>query len=252
LTIRFFQRLQNLSRLRSSRIILALDFTDISHLKLEEECIRFISELGSKIIAVKINYHILLPLDLRSVKRIIDAAHKLDILAIADMKLNDISSTNLWVGQQIWRIGFDSIIVNPIVGLKEGLASLIDQAHALDRGVIFLVYMSHKGSEEGYGLRVVNNNGNISSIHEIFLNRAIKWKADGVIVGATNPSIILKASYRLAGRIPIFSPGVGIQGGSHVETVKAGADFLIIGRTILNSDNPKKITEKIRYDTWHP
>lgn len=247
---KFLNRIYDISKERSSRIILALDYTDKEPNILEEKCNNIIDRIGKSLVAIKINFHLIIPLGLDSLSRIVDSAHNNGLQVIADIKLNDISSTNLIVGDLLWKIGFDAIITNPIVGYHEGLEPLIENAHNNKKGIIFLVYMSHMGAEDGYGLSVIEENNNQSKIHELFLERAIKWKSDGVIIGATNPSIIVKSSKNLKGQIPIFCPGVGFQGGSHIKAVKAGADFLIIGRTILNADDPLKVTEQIRRDVW--
>lgn len=246
----FLNKIQDISKERASRIILALDYTDKDPIILEDKCNNIIDKVGKSLVAIKINFHLIIPLSLDSLNRIVDTAHKNGLQVIADLKLNDISSTNLIVGDLLWKIGFDAIITNPIVGYPEGLEPLIENAHNNEKGIIFLVYMSHKGAKDGYGLSVIDENDHQSKVYELFLDRALKWESDGVIIGANNPSIITKSVKKLKGQIPIFCPGVGFQGGSHIKAVKAGADFLIIGRTILNADDPLKVTEQIRKDVW--
>ena len=46
----------------------------------------------------------------------------------------------------------------------------------------------------------------------------------------------------------IISPGVGAQGGDPKETIKAGADFIIVGRGIYHADNPALAAEKYMSD----
>ena len=246
----FLKRIRKRAKDQSSRIVLALDYTDEDPERLEAKSRNIIEEAGQSLSAVKVNYHLLLPLDPDGVKRIVKTAHEAGLQAIADIKLNDISSTNLTAGNYLWKAGFDAVIANPIVGYEEGLAPLIQQAHNNGRGVILLIYMSHKGAADGYGLTVLDKTGHRLKIHEVFLERAVKWGADGVVIGATKPGIISYAAERLEGRLPIFCPGVGVQGGSHMEAVSAGADFLIIGRTILGADDPAAATERIRRDVW--
>ena len=47
----------------------------------------------------------------------------------------------------------------------------------------------------------------------------------------------------------IISPGVGTQGGSADDTIWAGADYVIVGRSIYQSDDPaagaKQIADEI-------
>lgn len=245
----FSKRMRRSAEEHSSRIVLALDYTYDNTERLEAESVRIIEKIGSRLAAVKINYHLLLPLGvLDGVRRVVDAARAAGLQAIADMKINDISSTNLAAGEYLWKGGFDAVIANPIVGFEEGLAPLMEQAHRGGRGVILLVYMSHKGAEEGYGLTVFDEEGKRRRLYEVFLERAIRWGADGVVVGATKPEIISYAAEQLRGKIPIFCPGVGFQGGSYIETARAGADFLIVGRSILSADDPVAATERIHRD----
>jgi len=249
---RFIDRIQKRSKHRFSRIVLALDYINENPETLEKKSIKIIEKLEGSLVAVKINYHLLIPLDLKKVENIVATAHEKGLQVIADIKLNDISSTNLIVGDNLWQAGFDALIANPIVGYEEGIEPLIKQAHNKGKGIILLVYMSHKGAEDGYGLTVMEKKSKQFKLHELFLERSLNWKADGVIIGATRPEIISYAADKLEGRIPIFCPGVGFQGGSHIEAVRAGANFLIIGRTIINADDSLKVTELIRRDVWAP
>jgi len=61
--------------------------------------------------------------------------------------------------------------------------------------------------------------------------------ADGVVAPATRPDRIRLIRSIVGSRI-IISPGVGIQGGSPRDAWDAGADYLIIGRSVTSSENP--------------
>ncbi|MCL4435739.1 MAG: orotidine 5'-phosphate decarboxylase [Thaumarchaeota archaeon] len=246
----FVERMRDSAERQSSCIVLALDYTDDEPKRLQEKALNVIKETGSSLAAVKFNFHLLLPLGFEEVKRIVEAAHQKGLQAIADIKLNDIASTNLAVGKFLWRAGFDAVIANPVVGFEEALEPVMEQAHGAGKGVIFLVYMSHKGAEEGYNLTVLDEARNQVKMHSLLLERALEWGADGVVVGATKPQAISEVAARVKGKIPIFSPGVGIQGGSPVGAVRAGTDYLIVGRAILLADNPAAATERIRRDAW--
>ena len=49
--------------------------------------------------------------------------------------------------------------------------------------------------------------------------------------------------------LSIISPGVGAQGGSAGDTIQAGADYVIVGRSIYQADDPaagaKQIADEI-------
>ena len=71
-------------------------------------------------------------------------------------------------------------------------------------------------------------------------------KVDGIIVGATYPKIINYCRKKTNEKLKIYSPGIGIQGGKIAEVLKAGSDFLIVGRTILNAKKPIELAEKFQ------
>ena len=231
----------------SSNIVLALDYDNNNLIDLEKQSIRIINSIGNKLAAIKINHHLIMPLGIRDeVKQIVEEAHNFDLQVIADLKINDIASTNIIAGNYLWKIGFDAVIANPIAGYIDGIEPLVEQAHEFGKGVILLVYMSHKGAEETYGLTTIDNLGQRRKLYEVFLEHSVNWGSDGVVIGATRPEILEYSARRLNGKIPIFSPGVGAQGGSAVDAIRAGAEFIIIGRSIINSADPVSATEKIR------
>jgi orotidine-5'-phosphate decarboxylase len=69
--------------------------------------------------------------------------------------------------------------------------------------------------------------------------------ADGIIVGATFPDIIRYCKKQSRGKLNIYSPGIGTQGGDIADTVSAGSDYLIVGRTILSSKDPRQTAKEM-------
>ena len=55
----------------------------------------------------------------------------------------------------------------------------------------------------------------------------------------------IAAIRKIIGDREILSPGVGAQGGSAADAIKAGADYVIVGRAIYKSDNPRQVAEDI-------
>ncbi len=239
---------------KDSNIILALDFPyekkDIRQ-ALYDKAEKILNLVHPYICAVKINYHLILPLGLfNSLQRLIEEAHEKGILAIADSKVNDIGSTNQTIAEYYYEAGFDALIANPIIGWEDGLKPIFDVAKKLKRGVILLVYMSHKGAAEGYGQKVVDSETGFQVPQYImFAKKALKWRADGAVVGATYPEKIREVYEVLGGNVPIYSPGIGTQGGIIEAALKAGADYLIVGRAITLSENPARAAKEIRNAT---
>jgi len=163
------------------------------------------------------------------------------LVSIADLKLNDIDNTNEVATKYLWDSGFDAVIVNPFVGFNGGLDKVYEQGHLLRKGIISLAYMSHPGAVEGYGLETRNG----KSVYEVMLERANSWRSDGVIIGSTRVEKIRHARSILEKRIRIICPGSGAQGGDPIESVKAGADYLIFGRSLVTSAEPEEAARQI-------
>jgi orotidine-5'-phosphate decarboxylase len=87
--------------------------------------------------------------------------------------------------------------------------------------------------------------GKKQQLYQLFLNWALTAKVDGIVVGATFPKIIQYCSQKARKNLSIFSPGVGTQGGNANEVILAGTNYLIVGRTILNSKNPINVAKEL-------
>jgi orotidine-5'-phosphate decarboxylase len=203
--------------------------------------------------AVKINHHLLLPLGtFDGVQKLIRRTHKKGLLAIMDCKVNDIDATNQVIAQYYYASGFDALIANPFIGWEEGLKPIFDVARKLQRGVILLAYMSHKGANEGYGQTIYDAETGTKTLQYIsFAKKALKWDADGVVVGATYPEKIREIHDILRENVPIYSPGIGAQGGTAETALKTGARYLIVGREITLAQNPAQVAKKLYVSIKH-
>ncbi len=240
----FRKRMQDSSS-RSS-VILANDLDGINLELLEKHTLKNIKTLGKHLCAIKFNFHLLLPLGEKSMKKINNTAHDFGLQTIADIKLNDIGNTNMITLQRLWHSEFDAVIANPIMG-QENLVQLVKNAHSDNHGVITLVHMSHPGAKLGYGLKVQDpSGGKMLNIHDLFLKWSYSSHVDGIVVGATVPKLIELSKKKIKGKFEIYSPGVGTQGGDPTDALDAGANYLIVGRTILNSKNPQLEAQKLQ------
>lgn len=236
----FDGRILNSSRARGSRIVLALDTSGPFDERLSR-AEQVLARSKDRIAAVKMNHHLLLPFGLQGVRRIVKACQDEGLPLIADLKLNDIESTNVNAVESLLSYGFDAFIANPLVGYEEGLGGAIEKAHSLGGGVLLLVYMSHAGAREGYSLLVDGRR----PLHQVFAERAKQWAADGVVVSAKAGEKITETR-RVVGRgCLIFAPGIGAQGGKAAAGVSAGADFLIVGRTIMEAPEPERVLDEL-------
>ncbi|MBI3623143.1 orotidine 5'-phosphate decarboxylase, partial [Candidatus Pacearchaeota archaeon] len=89
-----------------SRIILANDLENLSAQKLESNTIKNIKTLNKFLCAIKFNFHLILPLGMKSLTKINRVAHDTGLQTIADIKLNDIGNTNKIATEKLWQAGF--------------------------------------------------------------------------------------------------------------------------------------------------
>ncbi|NHI82882.1 MAG: orotidine 5'-phosphate decarboxylase [Candidatus Thorarchaeota archaeon] len=252
----YARKLAAASFVRKSRLIIGIDLTtnlvgldrharEQEQEKLEKRAIQIVSQTAEYAIAFKFNRQIVLPLGLfDGVSRIIDTIHDFGLTAIMDCKMNDIGNTNFHIAKYYFDAGFDAIIANPLVGWEGGLDNVYEMARHRDRGVITLCYMSHPAANEGYGLEVFVDNKTRKFLYKVFAERALRWGSDGVIVGATYPDKIREIKSILGEKVPIISPGVGIQGGGAKDARDAGATYIVVVRSIVEAEDPSSVAAR--------
>ena len=244
----FKKLLEDAEKRNRSPIVLALDLTRRNREDLYKDSLKLIQAVSRFVCAIKINRQLVLPLGLHDrVKALVDEIHGRDIPAIMDAKINDIGHTNEFIASEYFSAGFDAVTASAFVGYKDGLEPVFRLAKQKQNGVLLLVHMSHKGASEGYGQTVVDEKtGSRRRQFEIFAEKTLQWGADGAIVGATFLETIARVHSILGGNVPIFSPGVGVQGGSLKDALVAGAKYAIVGRSIYESDDPAGSANDLR------
>lgn len=203
---------------RKSRLILALDVTE------EGRALRIASETRDFVDAVKVGY----PLVLARGMDIVDRLAKINDV-ICDFKVADIPYTNRLIVEQVFRHHAKGVIVHGFVG-EDAVKACVDVA----RGDVFVVAeMTHPGAQKW----------NAPIADDIAL-MAVKVGASGVVAPATRPDRVALFRAIIGDRL-ILSPGVGAQGGTPADPIKAGADYIIVGRAIHGAENPRAAAEAI-------
>ncbi len=144
---------------------------------------------------------------------------------IADIKIADIPYMGGLIARRLVHHGADYVIVHGFAGsdLLREVARTLEEEGA---GLIVVAEMSSEGGKECYSI----------CAKRIVLEAA-RAGAKGIVAPATRPSRILEFR-RLTGDLAILAPGVGAQGGNLEDTLTAGADMIIVGRSIWTSKDP--------------
>jgi len=247
----FRVKMEKKAREKESNIVLAFDFPFENPKKRRALFLKaehVLDTVHPYICAVKFNNHLVLPLGtFDGVEKLVRKAHDAGLMTIMDCKANDIGATNQVIAEYYYAAGFDALIANPFIGWEEGLKPIFDVARRLGRGVILLVYMSHKAAAEGYGQTIIETESGAKTFQYLsFAKKALKYDADGAVVGATYPEKIKEVHEILGEKVPIYSPGIGAQGATVRPAIEAGARYLIVGREITLAENPAETAKKVR------
>jgi len=211
-----------------SRLILALDVYDRSRAIEIAEC------TADYLWAVKVNW----PLIIGSGLKIITELKQLTGLPIiADLKLADIPNTNRLIAEKVFEAGADYIIVHGFAG-RDSVKAVAELGETL-----IVVEMSHPGAGEF-----------IQPVADRLIEMANELEPFGVIAPATRPERVRYIRSKLRSGIKVITPGIGAQGGKAGEAIKAGADYVIVGRSIYESENPReaarRLSEEVEVIPW--
>jgi orotidine-5'-phosphate decarboxylase len=242
--VKFRELIARSAERRRSRIVLALDVVGPLDRRIERAR-QILKDVAGDVAAVKLNMHLLLPFGLLGLQELVSDCRGYGTPVIADIKLNDIEATNRDAVTTLFMHGLDAVIANPFVGFKEGLSGVLQIGRERDKGVILLVYMSHAGAREGYGVKLLNGQPMYIALAE----KTRKWNADGAIVSARSLPVLRAVRKKLRADQIILSPGVGAQGGDAKRALRAGSDYVIVGRSITEAHDPARAVRKLRRES---
>ena len=204
---------------KNSRLILALDETD------REKALAVAKSVGDIVDAIKINYPLVLSCGPEMIREISKS-----VPVICDFKVADIPNTNRLIVEQAMQYGAEGVIVHGFVG-HDSVEACVKAAEGAD--VFVVTEMSHPGGTE-FTAKIANQ----------LVTLAQESGARGIIAPATRPGRLAEIR-QLTNELLILTPGVGAQGGTAADAIKAGADYIIVGRSIYQADDPRAAAEAL-------
>ncbi|HJP44027.1 MAG: orotidine-5'-phosphate decarboxylase [Candidatus Poseidoniia archaeon] len=193
-----------------SRLLLALDETD------PLRAFSVAEAAAPHLAGIKINWPLLMQGGLETVAKLAKLAP-----VICDLKVADIPNTARLIAEAAYGAGATGIIAHAFPGAGP-LRAIRDVAP--DRDLYAVITMSHPGGGEFF---------DITALAAV----ARDGGATGVVAPATRPEDIT-AVREAVGNLKIIAPGVGAQGGDPRAAITAGADLIIVGRAIYQTDDP--------------
>ncbi len=207
---------------KDTRLVLALDETD------GEKALAIVDKVSEYIDAVKINWPLVLTAGPEMITKLSDISE-----VICDFKVADIPNTVSLIVSNAVKRGAPAVIVHAFTG-DDSLRAAVEAANGAE--IYAVTEMSHPGAKM------------FTAQHaEEMAKLGVECGASGFIAPATRPDRI-KAIRAVVGDKKILSPGVGAQGGSASSAIQAGADYVIVGRAIYNSEDPKAVARTVCED----
>lgn len=205
-----------------SRLILALDETDGA------KALKVAESVSGIIDAIKINWPLVLSEGPGMITRLSELSE-----VVCDFKVADIPNTVRLIVENAVSRGASGVIVHAFTG-DDSLRAAVEAAGGAD--IYAVTEMSHPGGKMFTALHA-----------EEMARLGVECGVSGFIAPATRPERIA-AIREVIGDLKILSPGVGAQGGKASDAISAGADYVIVGRAIYGSEDPRASAEAFAED----
>ncbi len=173
----------------------------------------------------------------------------------ADLKLHDIPNTVSGAVRGLVAVGAEMITVHACGG-REMLRSAVEAARreAVDRGMAApaILGVTVLTSLDEAALREIGYRGGIEDTVLSLAEMAVSCGLDGVVASAREVALLRD---RLGPRPLIVTPGIRLAGdpahdqartATPAQALQAGADYLVVGRTVTASTQPRAALAEVR------
>ncbi|MCX7770049.1 MAG: orotidine-5'-phosphate decarboxylase [Proteobacteria bacterium] len=222
----------------SKKVILALDTTDTQKINF------LFKELSGIIEIIKIGYQSFIHFGPDIVQKAIGAGFKVFL----DLKLHDIPNTIEKAIESCIKHRIHMVTLH-VSGGREMIEKAISAKQQF-KSDIKLLGVTVLTSFDDIGFKELNYRLPLKEMVKFFAVKAKMWGMDGIIC---SPMEIKDLRQEIGKNLLIITPGIRFDKGqddqkrtlSPNEAFEAGADYIVVGRPILKSDNPKNFFENI-------
>lgn len=227
------------------RLVVPLDVDSI------EEAESIIDELGDMVSTYKIG----LQLFTREGHEIVREVKSRDKKVFLDLKFHDIPNTVVNSVKAAFELGADMLTIHSMGGfsMMEGVAKLIWQwkDHGKNPPIVFAVTVL-TSLDAAFLEDVIGTTGRTMEEEVVILAKAAQ--SAGLSGVVASPKEIITIREACGKDMLILTPGIRPAGSdmndqartaTPGDAIKNGADYIVVGRPILNSDNRRKAAEEI-------
>lgn len=220
-----------------NNVIIACDFSNQTELN------NFLKKLGNKKIFLKIGYQLFFKIGREGIKQLKSKGYKIFL----DLKLHDIPNTVYHGVESLKDLKVDMLTIHAAGGIE-----MMKQAKLAAGKNIKVLAVTQLTSTDAKMLKnelLINKNINDTILH--YAKNANKAKVDGVIC---SPNEVKLIKSKLGKKFLCVTPGIrnssdACNDQKRIATPalarKYGSDYIVVGRPITKSNNPKIAYEKI-------
>lgn len=217
------------------RVIVALDLSDIDAAE------KAVWALGDSINFYKIGYELVMSGGLALAEDLIHSGKKVFL----DMKLHDIGNTVMHATSRAAKIGATFLTVH---AFPQTMRAAVEGRGDSDLELLAVTVLTSWDDDD------LKDAGYAVTIPELVARRAAQAEAIGIDGLVCSPAEAKDLRQRLGAKMMLVTPGIRPAGSekgdqkrtmSPSEAIKAGADYMVIGRPILAAEDPKAAAEAI-------
>jgi orotidine-5'-phosphate decarboxylase len=217
------------------RVIVALDLSDV------EAAEKTIWTLGDSIGFYKIGYELVMAGGLNLAEDLVQGGKKVFL----DMKLHDIGNTVMHATKRAAKLGATFLTVH---AFPQTMRAAVEGRGESDLGVLAVTVLTSWDDGD------LKDAGYSATVPELVARRAAQAEAIGIDGLVCAPSEAKDLRQRLGAKMLLVTPGIrpaGSEKGDQKrimtpgDAIKAGVDYMVIGRPIVAAEDPKAAAEKI-------